>query len=75
LDVFDPEPPAEDNLLLHMTNVVATPHIGSYTDLGTEALGEGAIQQVLQVLGGERPPHLLNPTAWPGRAGETAPNR
>jgi D-3-phosphoglycerate dehydrogenase len=68
LDVFDPEPPAPDNPLLCMSNVVVTPHIGSYTDLGSKALGEGAVQQVLQVLRGEQPPFLLNPTVWPGRA-------
>ena len=68
LDVFDPEPPAPDNPLLRMTNVVVTPHIGSYTDLGTSGMGEGAVEQVLQVLRGERPKFLLNPGAWPGRA-------
>ena len=67
LDVFDPEPPAPDNPLLGMTNVVVTPHVGSFTDLGTKAMHDGAVEQVLQVLRGERPPYLLNPEAWPGR--------
>ncbi|GAB4437769.1 MAG: hypothetical protein Fur0044_34600 [Anaerolineae bacterium] len=67
LDVFDPEPPLPTNPLLQMTNVVITPHISSYTDLGYRAMGMGAVEQVLQVLRGERPPHLLNPEAWPGR--------
>jgi D-3-phosphoglycerate dehydrogenase len=67
LDVFDPEPPLPTNPLLGMTNVVATPHISSYTDLGYLAMGEGATEQVLQVLRGERPKYLLNPEAWPGR--------
>ena len=68
LDVFDPEPPAPDNPLLRVANVVATPHVGSFTDSGTEAMHSGAVEQVLQVLRGERPPSLLNPEAWPGRA-------
>jgi phosphoglycerate dehydrogenase-like enzyme len=67
LDVFDPEPPLPTNPLLQMTNVVVTPHISSYTDLGYLAMGMGAVEQVLQVLRGERPPNLLNPETWPGR--------
>jgi D-3-phosphoglycerate dehydrogenase len=67
LDVFDPEPPLPTNPLLHMTNVVVTPHISSYTDLGYWAMGVGAVEQVLQVLRGERPPNLLNPEIWPGK--------
>jgi phosphoglycerate dehydrogenase-like enzyme len=50
-----------------MTNVIANPHISSYTDLGYLAMGEGVAEQVLQVLRGERPKYLLNPEAWPGR--------
>jgi D-3-phosphoglycerate dehydrogenase/microcystin synthetase protein McyI len=46
---------------------VLTPHISSYTDLGFLAMGLGAVEQVLQVLRGERPLNLLNPEVWPGR--------
>ncbi len=67
LDVFDPEPPAPDNPLLKMDKVVLTPHIASYTDLGSQTMGEGAVEQVLQLLQGQRPPHLMNPDIWPGR--------
>ncbi|NOZ28210.1 MAG: hydroxyacid dehydrogenase [Chloroflexi bacterium] len=70
LDVFDPEPPSPENPLLHMDNVVVTPHTGSFTDLGVKAMSEGAVEQVLQVLRGERPSFLLNPEAWPGRAAD-----
>ena len=30
----------------------------------------GAIDQILQVLRGERPPFLVNPEVWPGRVGQ-----
>jgi D-3-phosphoglycerate dehydrogenase len=67
LDVFDPEPPLTDNPLLHMANVVATPHTAAYTDSGIKAMSEGIVEQILQVLRGERPSHLVNAAAWPGR--------
>jgi D-3-phosphoglycerate dehydrogenase len=67
LDVFDPEPPLPDNPLLRRHNVVVTPHTASFTDLGAQAMSEGVTDQILQVLRGERPGHLLNPAAWPGR--------
>lgn len=69
LDVFDPEPPMPDNPLLHMTNVVVTPHVASNTDKGYWRMGQGVVDQVLQVLAGERPAFLIDPTAWPGRVG------
>lgn len=69
LDVFHVEPPPPDHPLLALPNVVATPHIASRTDGGTAAMGEGVATQLLQLLRGERPEHLVNPEAWPGRAG------
>jgi D-3-phosphoglycerate dehydrogenase len=68
MDVFDPEPPSPDNPLFRLPNVVTTPHVSSFTDLGRQAMSQGAVEQVLQVLRGERPPFLVNPEAWPGRA-------
>jgi D-3-phosphoglycerate dehydrogenase len=71
LDVFDPEPPVPGNPLLRMDNVVVTPHIASNTGRGVWRMSQGVVDQVLQVLAGERPTYLLNPTAWPGRAGRS----
>jgi len=68
VDVFDPEPPEGDNPLLQMRNVVCTPHIASYTDRGQAAMRQGVVDQLLQLLTGERPPNIVNPTVWPGRA-------
>jgi phosphoglycerate dehydrogenase-like enzyme len=64
LDVYDPEPPAPDNPLLAMENVVATPHSAGYTDGCQLAMGMGVAEQVLAVLSGKRPANLVNPTAW-----------
>ncbi|MDE0464948.1 MAG: hypothetical protein OXH93_21200 [Caldilineaceae bacterium] len=67
LDVFDPEPPLADNPLLRMRNVVITPHIASYTDAGMAAMQAGTVENVVNVLKGERPRWIANPEAWPGR--------
>ncbi|MCC9077485.1 hydroxyacid dehydrogenase [Litorilinea aerophila] len=71
LDVFDPEPPAPDNPLLSMRNVVVTPHIASNTDRGIRAMNYGVAEQVVQVLRGERPPFIVNAQVWPGRVPQT----
>jgi phosphoglycerate dehydrogenase-like enzyme len=65
LDVFDPEPPPPDHPLLHRGDVIATPHIAAATAAGKIRLWQVAIGQALQVLRGERPPHLVNPEVWP----------
>jgi phosphoglycerate dehydrogenase-like enzyme len=74
LDVFDPEPPMPDNPLLRMTNVVVTPHVASNTDKGYWRMSRSVVDQVLQVLAGERPSFLIDPAAWPGRVGAPQAN-
>lgn len=69
LDVFEQEPPRPDNPLLHRDDVVATPHVASSTAAGKDRLWRTAIVQALQVLRGERPPHLVNPEVWPKARG------
>lgn len=64
LDVTDPEPASPDNPLLSMDNVVVTPHVASATPEGKTRMFVGAVEQVVQVLKGERPPHLVNPEVW-----------
>ena len=64
LDVTDPEPPVAGNPLLGRDNVVITPHVASATIAGRPRLTIHALEQVVQVLRGERPPHLLNPEVW-----------
>ena len=67
LDVFDPDPPSPDNPLLHMPNVVVTPHIAPFTDGGFQTMWSGVARQVGQLLRAERPANLVNPEIWPGR--------
>ena len=67
MDVFDPEPPAPDNPLVTMPNVIATPHIASSTDRGVYLMSHGVADQLLQLFRGERPPHICNPEGWSAR--------
>lgn len=66
LDVFEREPLGSDSPLLHMHNVVATPHIGSATHETREAMAACAVDNLLAALAGERPQNLVNTEAWQG---------
>lgn len=69
LDVWDPEPPSRENPLLSHRRVVATPHMAAMTLEGRRRSHLSAVRQVIQVLRGEQPPHLLNPSVWVNRRG------
>jgi D-3-phosphoglycerate dehydrogenase / 2-oxoglutarate reductase len=64
LDVTDPEPPLASSPLLNRENVMITPHIASATFAGRRKMMTGAMDQILQVLRGEKPDNLINPEAW-----------
>jgi D-3-phosphoglycerate dehydrogenase len=63
LDVFECEPIASDNPLIHLENVVLTDHIASHTWAGHHRLYEMAIHHALQALRGEKPDCMLNEVA------------
>lgn len=68
-DVFKVEPAPNDEPLLRAPNSVLAPHIGGVTE---EAMQETALQcaaQILDVLAGRQPPHLVNPEVWDRRRG------
>ncbi|MBI3909507.1 MAG: hydroxyacid dehydrogenase [Armatimonadetes bacterium] len=64
IDVFEEEPPAQDNPLLGMDNVVLSPHSICWTDECFQAIGETAIRSILSVCRGEKPFGLVNPEVW-----------
>lgn len=64
LDVTDPEPLDPDHPLLHMHNVVVTPHIASNTVAGRQRMEEMAFAELTTALNGQRPTHLVNPDVW-----------
>ena len=65
LDVTDPEPLPSDHPLLHRSDVVVTPHVASATAEGKRRIFRSALAEVVAVLEGEQPEHLINPEVWP----------
>ncbi len=72
LDVYPNEPPFGEPRpnpeLFKLDNVILTPHIGSATRETRERMATDCAKNVLAVLGGQRPPDLLNPEAYAVRA-------
>ena len=64
LDVFEREPLQHDSPLLHLDNVVATPHVGSASHETREAMARCAVDNLLAALAGERPANLVNEVVW-----------
>lgn len=60
LDVFEKEPPAPDNPLLQMENVVITPHTASYSDRAFQQLRRSVGQEAARVLCGRWPKNVVN---------------
>ncbi|MEW6549466.1 MAG: hydroxyacid dehydrogenase [Spirochaetota bacterium] len=67
LDVFEKEPPDKDNPLFAMDNVIATPHLSSFTEDGKRKMGVAVVEGVLDVLAGRKPRFLVNGEVWEKR--------
>jgi phosphoglycerate dehydrogenase-like enzyme len=59
-DVFDEEPPAADNPLFKMDNVILAPHCIAWTHEIFQEIGRKACRQVVQVARGEIPEDVIN---------------
>lgn len=68
LDVFEPQPLAPDHPFLALDNVILTPHAASLTRETTDKVSIAAARQILQLIEGIRPDHLVNPEVWERRA-------
>jgi glyoxylate reductase len=64
LDVTDPEPIPEDNLLLTLDNIIIAPHIASASVATRGKMARMAALNLLAGLKGERLPHCVNPQVY-----------
>ncbi len=63
LDVFEQEPPALDNPLFKLPNVVLSPHVGGGSRVALKKTALATAEVILAVLDGRTPKNLANPEA------------
>jgi glyoxylate reductase len=64
LDVYDPEPIPADAPLLHLPNVIITPHIGSASTQTRARMAMMTAENILVGLSGKRLPYCANPEVY-----------
>ena len=62
LDVFETEPPAADNPLLAMPNVICTPHGLGHAEESAARCASMTQENVLAIIDGQLPPYQVNRT-------------
>ena len=66
LDVYNEQPIRRNHPFLELDNVVLTPHAAALTCESSARMSAGAARQIVQLLNGQRPDHLVNPEVWGG---------
>jgi D-3-phosphoglycerate dehydrogenase / 2-oxoglutarate reductase len=61
IDVYDPEPPLDDNPLFELDNILLSPHSAALTGECVIRMATGAAEGVVDVLSGRRPQFVVNP--------------
>ncbi len=72
LDVQEHEPPAPDNPLLRMENVILTPHAAYYSAAAAAQVPQRCAEEVARALTGQRPLHVVNPEVYAALQSPTA---
>ncbi|GGE53841.1 phosphoglycerate dehydrogenase [Agaricicola taiwanensis] len=67
LDVYDPEPMSTDNPLLTLPNIVLAPHVAGSTEDALRNAATQCAEQIIDVLAGQRPPHIVDVSVWETR--------
>ena len=61
LDVLVDEPPKSNNPLFQCDNLILTPHVAFYSEQSISEVRTRSAEQVLRVLDGGKPDHIVNP--------------